>query len=100
SMAKSFGVLFPNKILAILPQDLCHIGVGIPPQSAPDEFIHIIIATLRVSQKADGVRFGFPKDNGLALRPRVDALAGFGNGIRHIPIGTGNWHCREWVMSG
>ncbi len=76
-----------DEVAGVLAEDLLHVGVGVPAERAPDELVHVVIAAFRIGEEADGVGRGSAEDGGLVHGPRVDGLAGFGDGIGHVPIG-------------
>ena len=76
----------PDKIACIILQDPRHIGAGIPPQRAPDGFVHIVIAPLGVSDEPNRSRLGCAENRGLIERARIDRFASLGQGIGPIPI--------------
>src|SRR5581483_110967 len=86
ALCKVIGITISEEIAAILPENIGYIGLRIPPESAPDSFIHVIVAALRVSDEADRIPLEQAEDAGFVERPRIDNLASLGCRIRHIPI--------------
>src|SRR5262249_7949428 len=76
----------PDEIPAVLAQDFEYVGLRIPTQRAPDEFVDVIVATLRISEESDCAWLRLPEDRSLTLRPRINTLTRFSNGVSGIPI--------------
>ena len=70
-------MVLADEVAAVFAQDIGHVRARVPAQRAPDDFVDIIVAAFRVSQKTDGVRLRQPENRRLTERTRVDRLPPF-----------------------
>ena len=89
TLGERIRVTFADKVAAIFAQDLQQVGVRFPAEAAPDDLVHIVVAALGVSDKADGFFRKGGEDGGFVARPRVDTFARFGQREGRVPVGHG-----------
>jgi len=86
SLRKVLGVLVADEVAAVVAQHVRHIDFGVPAERAPDRFVHVVVATFRVSQKPDGIGLREPENRRLAERTRIDRLAALSRGKSRVPV--------------
>src|SRR6266540_205341 len=89
SLGQGIRVALPEEIAAIISKHSRYVGLGVPPQRAPDDLVDIVVTTFRIGDETYGVGLQQTKYLRLSERTRVDPLPAFGDCVGHVPIRNG-----------
>src|SRR5205807_5171904 len=86
SSGKRLPVTVTYIIVRVLPQQIGHWHHGIPAQTAPDTFVHVIVTPLRVTDEPDRIGLQLSNNRGSIPPPTLDALPVLRHCVSGVPI--------------
>src|SRR5438045_3945383 len=86
ALSKALSETVADKVAAVLAEDVNHSCLRVPAESAPNEFVDIVVAALRIGKEANRILLGLAEDGRFVFWARVNAFTSLGERISHVPI--------------